>query len=148
MEQPGVVVETNSTLLKAWAIPGDARCLVYTERGIWAGVGDHVVRWAFDGELLEQSPALASNAIVTSITVAEDRLLVADAARAVYVCDSSGHVERVTGLRYPTNGMEAIAESLGPGVGLAGVAVDAAGRVLVAVPQSGKVKMYERIDRR
>lgn len=144
-----VVVETNGTLVKAWAVPKDTRCLAYTQQGIWAGIGDHVVRWAVGGELLEQSPAFASNAVVTSLAVIDDRLVVSDAgARLMYACDATGHVEGVTGSRFPTNGVEPETEALGLGTDPARVAVDAAGHVLVAVPPSGKVIVYERIGRR
>ena len=144
-----VVLETNGTPLKAWAVPKETRCLAYTQRGIWAGVGDHAVRWALDGRVLEQTPVFATNAVVTSLTVTDDRLVAADAqARLVYACDATGHVERLTGQRNAVND-DALAGAV-PALGsdLAGISMDAAGRVLVATPRSGKVKVYERLGRR
>jgi len=100
-----VVLETNGTPLKAWAVPAETRGLVWTERGIWAAVGDHVAQWTVDGRLLQQTEAFASNAVVTSLAVTSDRLYVADAAaRLVYVCDPTGGVQRAIGRRNGTNG--------------------------------------------
>ncbi len=236
-----VVLDTNGTPVKAWAVPSDTRCLLYVKSGIWAGVGDHLVQWAIDGRMLQQTPALASNAVVTSIAGSGDHLFVADAGtKLVYVCDSTGRVERAFGQRNPTNGVEGFlipspyfdlamapdgllrvvdpgrhrieaytaagdlevawgrpalevegfcgccnpahlavlpdgrfvtsekglrrvkvydakgvfggvilgTDILGEGAEPAAVAVDAAGRVLVALPDGGKVRTYEPIERR
>ncbi len=93
-----VILGTNGLPSATWAVNADVRGLVFTPDGVWAGTGGQVTHWTVDGRLLWRTPVYASNAVITSVAVAGDRLYVADAgARVVYFCNATGGVEKVVG---------------------------------------------------
>ncbi len=92
--------DLQGTLLRRWAVRDPVRCLAVASNVVWAGVGRSVARWTLEGAALGQTPPYATNAVITAIATGGGGLFVADAGtRSVYVCDSTGRVERVIGRR-------------------------------------------------
>ena len=93
-----VILGTNGLPSATWAVNAVVRGLAFASNGVWAGIGGHVVHWTATGRLEWQTSDYASNAVITSVALAGDRLVVADAGvRAVYLCNVTGGVEKVIG---------------------------------------------------
>jgi hypothetical protein len=93
-----VVLGTNGLPSATWAVNEEVRGLAFASGGVWAGIGGHVAHWTADGRPEWQTPDYASNAVITSVAVSGERLVVADAGvRVVYLCNATGGVEKVIG---------------------------------------------------
>jgi hypothetical protein len=93
-----VVLDASGSPSATWAVNAVVSGLAITTNGVWAGIDRHVAHWTAAGRLLWRTPDYASNAVITSVAVAGDRLFVADAGgRVVYFCNATGGVEKVVG---------------------------------------------------
>lgn len=93
-----VTLGSNGLPGATWVVNAVVRGLAFNGNGVWAAFDRRVAHWAADGRRLWRTEDYASNAVITSVAVAGDRLFVADAgARAVYVCNATGGVEKVIG---------------------------------------------------
>lgn len=101
------VVDGGGQRRANWQVSGSVRALAVTSNRVWAGVGGQVVWWTLDGAAGGQWAALASNAVITSLAVADRRLYIADAGtRLVYACDLEGTVQQTIGRRDPARGID------------------------------------------